>query len=169
MLKHISRVLMLLGLSSPMFASDDAANAIGMVSAMMLFFFLLWLVVNIMFLLTQSKFAKSMQTSNEQKNTSAVWIWTQLIPLWAFIAIPVTLMKLNEQFKLYMVENDLNGNPSVKEYNNTWGWVWFGGSVLSLIIPFAGLIGLVGVIGFWIHIAGVKNSLVLAKQNKSQE
>ncbi|MDY0328057.1 MAG: hypothetical protein RBR07_07400 [Arcobacteraceae bacterium] len=154
-----------LGMITPLFANAEE-ESLGMVMGLFVFILGLWLLVNVLFLLTQSKFAKTMKVQNWEKNTSPVWIWTQLIPIWSFIAIPVTLIKLNEQFKLYMSENNLNDNPMIKQYNNTWGWVWFGGSVLSLIIPFAGLIGFVGVIGFWIHIAGVKNSLIQEQQTK---
>jgi heme/copper-type cytochrome/quinol oxidase subunit 2 len=131
--------------------------------------FLIYVIVTIMFLLSQSKFAKSMKTSNEMKNTSGVWIWTQLIPLWSFIAIPVTLMKLNEQFRIYTEENNLENKVELKQYNNTWGWVWFGGSVLSILFQPLAIIAFIGLIGFWIHISGVKKSLVNFQNNLTTE
>lgn len=62
-------------------------------------FYVGMIVVTILFLLAQSKFVKSMNTSNEFNNTSAAWIWTQLIPIWNFVAIPVTLLKINKQYQ----------------------------------------------------------------------
>jgi hypothetical protein len=109
-----------------------------------------------------------MRTSDPMNNTSGVWIWTQLIPLWALIAIPVTLMKLNSQFQAYINENKLQPHE-VKPYNNTWGWVWFGGMIGSLVFPLLGIVALVGLIGFWVHISGVKNSLLAKKAFANNE
>jgi heme/copper-type cytochrome/quinol oxidase subunit 2 len=154
--------LITLGLAaSPLLAyQDDNADAMAAVGGILIGFYLVLLVITIFFLLSQSAFAKSMETSNPMNNTGAVWIWTQLIPLWSLIAIPVTLMKLNAQFKAYMSEHNLQPND-VKAYNNTWGWVWYGGMIGSFIIPFLGIVALVGLIGFWFHISSVKNSLLL--------
>lgn len=157
MKKSLLKVLLLSIFSTPLFASEG--GGIMAVLGMVVIVGIVMLLVTIFFLLSQSSFAKAMKTQNETKNTSAIWIWTQLIPIWSLVAIPVTLIKLNEQFNLYISENNLESNTSIKTYNNTWGWVWFIGSVISLFLPIAGLISLVGVIGFWIHINGVKKSL----------
>ena len=158
-MKNIFKKLMLTTLiSTPLLASDSE----GVFAALGIAFvvFAIMFLITIFFLLSQSAFAKSMQTSDQSKNTSRVWIWTQLIPIWSLVAIPVTLIKLNEQFRVFISENSLGFDNSIKLYNNVWGWVWFFGTLVSLFIPFAGLISIIGVIGFWIHINGVRKSLL---------
>lgn len=113
-------------------------------------------VLNILFLMAQSAFAKSMKLANKDKETSSVWIWTQLIPLWNLVAIPITLLKINEQYKTYVLEND---SLQVESYSSTWGWVWYISSILSIFFPILGLVSLVGLIGFWIHVSKVKKSI----------
>ena len=143
----------------PLFAvngEDTVFAAFGLVVVA----FIVMFAITIFFLISQSSFAKSMRLKNRDKETSGIWIWTQLIPIWNFIAIPVTLIKLNEQFNTYILENNLLNSSTIKSYNNTWGWVWYIGSVVSIFIPFAGLISFIGVIGFWIHISNIRKSLI---------
>ena len=109
-----------------------------------------------------------MKSSKIEHNTNSVWIWTQIIPLWSIIAIPVTLIKLNNQFKTYIQENNIQNHSTLKVYNNIWGWVWFGGSVISIIFqPFA-LIAIIGLIVFWIHINSVRKSLIIINNEESK-
>ena len=110
----------------------------------------------VLFFNSQVKLAKKMRTSDFEMNTGSGWIWTQIIPLWSLVATPVTLTKLNKQFHVYTEENNLS--PLVK-YDNLWGWIWYGSTIASAIIPFAGLIALVGFIGYWIHIVKVRKEL----------
>jgi hypothetical protein len=121
--------------------------------------FVVMIVVNILFLMTQSGFAKSMETDDPSLNTSPVWIWTQLIPVWSLVAIPVTLTKLSRQFNAFLEANSLVDDARIKRYDTTWGWVWYGGVIASMFIPVAALVALVGVTGFWVHVANVKQSL----------
>lgn len=147
----------------PLLASDESAlfAIIGVSFAM----FAIMFIITIFFLISQSAFAKAMKVDNELKQTSPVWIWTQLIPIWSLVAIPVTLIKLNEQFNLYINENNLSTEYNLKPYNNTWGWVWYIGSIVSFIFPLAALVSFVGVIGFWIHISNVRKSLIIIKHS----
>lgn len=140
-------------------AEETLGTAMGIGFGIIAIYFL----ITILFLLSQSSFAKAMKTKNEMKNTSGVWIWTQLIPIWSLIAIPITLIKLNEQFRVFSEENELTNSTEIKQYNNTWGWIWFGGSLLAIFVPFFGIVALIGIIGFWIHISGVKNNLLSFK------
>ena len=132
----------------------------GMPSATELLIILALMIVFIfpivLFFNSQVKLAKKMRTSDLEMNTGSGWIWTQIIPIWSLVAVPVTLMKLDQQFRVYIEENNLS--PVVK-YNNLWGWIWYGGTVASIIIPLAGLIALVGFVGFWIHIVKVREGL----------
>lgn len=140
--------------------ADDGGAILAMLGVGFIVFAIMF-AITVFFLISQSAFAKAMNVSNELKRTSSVWIWTQLIPIWSLIAIPVTLIKLNEQFNLYVSENNLS--TELVSYNNTWGWVWYIGSIVSFFIPLAGLISLVGVIGFWIHISKVRKSLLISR------
>ncbi len=132
----------------------------GMPSAtellIILAFMIVFILPIILFFSSQVKLAKTMRTSDIEMNTGSGWIWTQIIPLWSLVATPVTLIKLNQQFLVYIEENNLS--PVVK-YNNLWGWIWYGGTIASAIIPFAGLIAIVGFIGYWIHVVKVREGL----------
>lgn len=123
-------------------------------------FFIINLIITILFLLSQNAFAKSMITSNPMNNTNGVWIWTQLIPLWNLVAIPVTLLKLNTQFQAFIAEKNLS-YTDIKMYSNLWGWIWYGGMIASWFLPILWIIALVGLIGFWVHISNVKNSIFM--------
>lgn len=134
-------------------------------------FVVISLVINILFLRSVSSFAKSMKLSNSLKETSAVWIWTQLIPMWNYVAIPVSFIKLNEQYKEYVLENS---STEVKTFKPIWGWSYYisliliiVSSFLEVLIPtlflirhFLWLVCSIGFIGFWVHISKVRKSIV---------
>ena len=130
---------------------DDNTDAVvaGILGFSFLFMIAMF-VLEIFFLLAQHNFAKTIATSNPELNTSPVWIWTQLIPLWSLIAIPVTLIKLNNQYQAFLIEKGLS--PIELPFKIYWGWIWYGGMVLSIFIPIFGIVSLVGLIGFWIHL-----------------
>ena len=137
--------------------AQQAATAMAAGGTILLMLFVM-LIVEIFFLAAQHSFVKTIRVANPTLNTSPVWIWTQLIPIWSFVAIPVTLIKIDKQFSAFVQENRLD-ESQIKFYSNTWGWVWYIGSVLSIFIPIMGLVSLAGVIGFWVHINGVKKSV----------
>ena len=126
------------------------------------------IVITVLFLKAQSSFVDVIETSNPQLNTSKVWIWTQIIPIWALVAIPVTLLKINTQFQAFVQENNLGLND-VTYYSNVWGWVWFGANIASIFVPLAGIISFVGIIGFWIHINSVKKSILAYKLDTNDD
>lgn len=160
-MKTLGKTLLGLGLlASPLLADTDG-DVMAAVGGAFILFFLVYLAIVIMFLLSQSSFAKAMTTSNPMNNTSGVWIWTQLIPIWSLVAIPVTLLKLNTQFQAYVAENNLTFND-IKMYSNVWGWIWYGSTIASFIFPLFGLVALIGLIGFWVHISNVKKSILMS-------
>jgi hypothetical protein len=110
---------------------------------------------------SQSLLVKQMQCTNASNNTGSGWIWTQWIPLWGLIAVPVTLNKLNNQFYSFIQENK---NVTNKLYSNTWGWIWYASTIISIVVPFIGFIGLIAWIVFWIHIVDVRKNLILQAQ-----
>ncbi|MEY8765587.1 MULTISPECIES: hypothetical protein [Francisella] len=59
------------------------------------------LIVSVLFILSQQKLAKALVTVNSGEQIHPAWLWTQLIPIWSYIALVVTAVKLDEQTKLY--------------------------------------------------------------------
>ncbi|MEY8872547.1 hypothetical protein AB9G23_08995 [Francisella philomiragia] len=59
------------------------------------------LIVSVLFILSQQKLAKALITINSGEQIHPAWLWTQLIPIWSYIALVVTAVKLDEQTKLY--------------------------------------------------------------------
>lgn len=161
------KVLLTLGVViTPLLANDG--DVLAAVFGGMFIIFLIMFVITIFFLLAQSSFAKTITTSNPMLNTSPVWIWTQLIPIWSLVAVPVTLLKLDAQFKAYIQEHNLT-EADIKMYTNLWGWIWYGGTIVSFFIPLGGIVALVGLIGFWIHLNSVKKSIIIHKLNNTQQ
>ncbi|RXI37864.1 hypothetical protein CRU99_11595 [Malaciobacter mytili] len=88
------------------------------------------------------------------KKINSLWIWTQIIPIWSFVAIPITLIKINKQVKAYLKENNLENT-----YNPSYGWIWFLTSIISLpFSPFL-IISLISFILFYKHLGKVEKSL----------
>lgn len=89
------------------------------------------------------------------KKINFLWIWTQIIPIWSFVAIPITLIKINKQVKAYLKENNLENT-----YKPSYGWIWFLTSIISLpFSPFL-IISLISFILFYKHLEKVENSLL---------
>ncbi len=59
------------------------------------------LIVSVLFILSQQKLAKALFTVNSAEQIYPAWLWTQLIPIWSYIALVATAVKLDEQTKLY--------------------------------------------------------------------
>ncbi len=159
-MKTLGKLLLGLGLLATPLLAGSNNGIMAAIGGAAILFFLVYLAIIILFLLSQSSFAQVMSTSNPMNNTSGVWIWTQLIPIWSLVAIPVTLLKLNTQFQAFVAERNLTFND-IKMYSNVWGWVWYGGSIASFIFPLFGIVALVGLIGFWVHINNVKKSILM--------
>ena len=160
----IKNFMMLLAFASPLFAITGEEE---MLMTMVFGAVTVYLVVTILFLISQNSFAKEMKVKQKSLNIKSAWIWTQVIPIWSLVAIPVTLIRLNKQFIRYVEENNLQTDSSLKFYTSTWGWIWFGGSIVSIVFqPFI-IVSIIGLIGFWMHINSVKKSLVLVNYGKT--
>ncbi len=156
---------------TPMLAmSDDEAAGAAVAAAMggAMLILVIGIVITIFFLVAESAFVDTIKTSNPLLNTSKVWIWTQLIPLWNIVATPVTLLKIEKQFAAFVQEHHLT-ESDIKYYNSVWGWLWFGGNVASIFLPVFGIVGLIGLIGFWVHINSVKKSIIMRQINNTPE
>ena len=124
-----------------------------------------FILLSIMFLLSQSKFAKTIECSG----SIHIWIWTQIIPIWSLIATPIALIKLDAQYKRYTNEQNISNNPQLVQYKNIWGWVWFGGMILSIGVDFFAIVAIVGFIGYWVHISKVTKSLEAISSDEVKE
>ena len=161
------KILLMLGVAiTPLLA--DNVDDLTTIFAGMFIIYLIIFVITIFFLVAQSSFAKTITTSNQMLNTNPVWIWTQLIPIWSLVALPVTLLKLDAQFKAYIQEHNLT-EADIKMYTNLWGWIYYGGTIVSIFIPVGGIVALVGLIGFWIHLNSVKKSIIIHTLNNTQQ
>ncbi|XSZ47701.1 hypothetical protein ACP8HZ_05175 [Francisella noatunensis] len=65
-------------------------------------------VISILFILSQQKLAKALVTANSAEQIHLAWLWTQLIPIWSYMALVVTAVKLGEQTKLYNQTHEKN-------------------------------------------------------------
>ncbi|AXH13158.1 hypothetical protein [Halarcobacter bivalviorum] len=76
------------------------------------------------------------------------WLWSQLIPFWSFIAIPITLIKINKQLK--KIENF---------YKATYSWIWFFTSILSIFFAPILILNLISFILFYKQLQKVGKTL----------
>lgn len=111
------------------------------------------LIVSVLFILSQQKFAKALVTINSGEQIHPAWLWTQLIPIWSYIALVVTAVKLNEQTKLYnqMHEKKLKFKASLV--------YWYVGLTLLNVVPVINIIvGIATIIIFIIIWANITKS-----------
>ncbi|AEB27822.1 hypothetical membrane protein [Francisella cf. novicida Fx1] len=59
-------------------------------------------VISVLFILSQQKLVNNIAKANNTTNKiHGAWLWTQLIPIWTYIALAITAVKLDEQCKAY--------------------------------------------------------------------
>ncbi len=133
-----------------MMGGMSSAAAESLFELLLLTFVVLVLTICIFILiLKQLGFIKKIN-----KEINSLWIWTQIIPVWSFVAIPITLIKINKQVKAYLKENNLENT-----YKPSYGWIWFLTSIISLpFSPFL-IISLISFILFYKHLGKVEKSL----------
>ena len=85
-------------------------------------------VISVMFILTQQKLNNVLAEKNEVPKIHGVWFWTQLLPLWSYIALIVVAIKLDEQIKKY--QNNYYKNLKFKRVTVYW---YVGFTVLNFI------------------------------------
>lgn len=111
------------------------------------------LIVSILFILSQQKLAKALVTVNSGEQIHPAWLWTQLIPIWSYIALVVTAVKLDEQTKLYNQthEKKLKFKASLV--------YWYLGLTLLNVVPVINIIvGIATIIIFIIIWANITKS-----------
>ncbi|AXH30705.1 hypothetical protein CGC45_04465 [Francisella opportunistica] len=76
----------------------------------------------------------------EANNTPKIhnaWLWTQLIPIWTYIALLVTAIKLDEQCKIYQ-------NKYTKKLNFKARFVyWYIGLTILNLVPILNIVTII--------------------------
>ncbi len=147
--------------SIPVFAmSDEEAAAAGIMAAagMGLLFLLIYIVIVIFFVKAQNRLIDTLEVENEYIKTGKVWTWTQLIPLWSYVATGVSIAKITNQFDTYVQEKNIQVNPS-NQYKPVWGWLFLGFSVAGAVIPLVGFAALAFFIIYWVNINSVVKAI----------
>ncbi|MEY8714429.1 hypothetical protein AB9G26_03980 [Francisella philomiragia] len=111
------------------------------------------LIVSVLFILSQQKLAKALVTINSSEQIHPAWLWTQLIPIWSYIALVVTTVKLDEQTKLYNQthEKKLKFKASLV--------YWYVGLTLLNVVPVINIIvGIATIVIFIIIWANITKS-----------
>ncbi len=122
------------------------------------------IIVGIFLLAAQHSLAKTMKNSVPTKHTHGFWIWTQMIPFWSFISMPITLIKLKAQFRHFLDEHDIT-LEDVTSYNHSWGWFLYVSIIISILFPSFTVITLIGMVTYNIHIVDVKKSILAFQQS----
>lgn len=137
------------------------AAALGMgVMAMVLIFFVVWLIVSLLFIMSQNKLIDALAHGSSSMPISKVWTWTQLIPVWSIVALIVSIVKLSAAYKEYVAKH----GESSKPYNPTWGWIMIGSWVISLVFAPVGFVMFIFWIIYWVNIAGAHKAIAFRKE-----
>lgn len=158
-MKKMSSFIGLVLASTSLFASDDGAAvfAAGLIG----FMALIWIavaVVTVFFILAQNKLIDTAELNDPDLHTGKVWTWTQLIPVWSYAAQAVTIVKLTEQYKRFVDENNIEAYQ-IAEYKPIWGWLLLGFGAASMVMPFLGVFALVFLILYWMNIYSSTESI----------
>ncbi len=139
--KIIVYIVSVMGLYSVVFAvpqeqvplnsivSQDV-SVIVLIALIIVFF-----AVGVLFIISQQKLANSLTNANDTPKIHSAWFWTQLIPLWNIIALLVSQVKVNEQYKIF-IQN--HSSESVGYSINMLYWCL--GLSLVGIIPIIGVL-----------------------------
>jgi heme/copper-type cytochrome/quinol oxidase subunit 2 len=152
--------------SMPLFAmSNEEAAAAGIMASVgiIMLFLIIYIAIVIFFVKAQNRLIDVLTVNNEHIVTSKVWTWTQLIPLWSYVATGISIVKLTNQFDTFTQEKNIQLD-AVNQYKPVWGWLFLGFSVAGALIPLVGLVALVFFIIYWINI----NTVVKAVNNTNK-
>ena len=57
------------------------------------------LIVTVMFIMSQQKLVRKLSQKDQEFVINKTWLWTQLIPIWSYIALVIVTIKIDEQVK----------------------------------------------------------------------
>ncbi len=146
-------------------------NETAIIAGIIGFGILIWAsiaVVMLFFILTQNKLIDILKLKNIENTMSKVWTWTQLIPLWVYVAQVLAIIKISEQYESYINENNIK-IYKITEYKPLWGWLFLVFGVVSIFMPLLGIVALVFWILYWVNITAVTKSIRYYNLNKQEE
>lgn len=129
-----------------------------------LFIFLVVFLVWLGFLLSLNKLVSVMRVDGLQQTfISKVWVWTQIIPFWGFVALIVFNIKADTAARALEVEFKLPFKEI--KYPATIGWIVIFGVLYSWIPILGALLFLIFMILFWVKVSSTSKQIELLKTN----
>lgn len=122
-------------------------------------FLVVYSVIYYFYLKTLINFIKSMKLETSVYETSTVWVWTQVIPLWGFVAFIVFLIKIETQYKFFLIENN-NMDNLIYHYDSKLGWWLLGTSFVSAFFTPLVIVSFIILILFWVNIYRTTKSII---------
>lgn len=58
-------------------------------------------IVSVMFIMSQQKLVRKLSQKDQEFVINKAWLWTQLIPVWSYIALVIVTIKIDEQIKIH--------------------------------------------------------------------
>lgn len=130
----------------------DAGAGIGLF--MFLAIFLIWLG----FMLSLNKLVNIIRTDNlPQTFVSKIWVWTQIIPLWGFVALIVYNIKVDTAVR--SLETEFNLPFKSITYPATIGWIVILGVLYSWIPVIGTIVLLICMILFWVKVVATSKQI----------
>lgn len=120
------------------------------------------IAITIFYLLSLDKLVKTVRTVDDSFTfISRVWVWTQLIPLWNFVALIVYHVKMTNAIRALELKSELPKGEI--KYPVVLGWFSALGALYSWI-PFIGPLGyLVVWIIYWIKVSSTSKQIINLK------
>lgn len=140
--------------------SSGAATGLGLL--VLLIPFLIW----VGFMLSLNNLVNVIRTDGlPQTFVSKIWVWTQIIPIWGFIALIVFNIKADTAVRA--LESDLKLPFKQIKYPATIGWIVILG-VLYAWIPVVGTLALIiCMILYWVKVSSTSKQIKELKLNSS--
>ena len=148
------KLLTLLLSTTQIYASDIDNQLIGYGLLILIIFG----SISILYIISQNKLIDILKIDDAKFKTHKLWTWTQLIPIWSFVAQIVTIVKMSDQYKVFIKEKNIK-STDISEYKPLWGWLFIGFSIFSMIIPFFIIISFLFWIIYWVNINNTRKSI----------
>ena len=135
-----------------------------MLAGLIVLLFITVLLTSVFFILAQQKLIKRFRIVNhDAPQINILWLWSQLIPIWSYIALIVTANHLKQQDAIfYKVQNKEKGRFKVN-----YTYLYVGSIILTMIPPISIIASLVNMVMFvvvWANIS--KTTKVLIKESR---
>lgn len=126
------------------------------------------IIIWIGFMLSLNKLVNVVRTDSlPQTFVSKVWVWTQIIPIWGFIALVVFNIKADAAVRALETKLDLPFKTI--SYPATIGWIVILGA-LYVWIPIVGTLALIiCMVLYWVKVSATSKQIESLKVSKLQE